>query len=76
VSSMNYERITQERLPGNIVRWDVPPQNQGQIVEVAYAVSRGQEHELACRGAKYMRVHDRSVGPKAYTYYRLAEVSP
>jgi hypothetical protein len=51
-------------------RWDVPPQNQGQIVEVAYHAKPKQGYE-SCDGEPYKRVVDRSDGSVAY--YRLAD---
>lgn len=52
------------------VRFDVPGQNQGQIIEVAYGGFGAAEHG---DGDDYKRVHDRSIGPAAITYYRAVE---
>lgn len=62
-----YILIQHHEVPGN-VRFDVPPQNAGQAIEVAYGgFSRGTH----CHGDPYKRVTDRSVGPHATTYYKL-----
>lgn len=47
------------------VRWDVPPTNQGQIVEYAYATAEGDE---AGEGAEFLRVTDTAAGE--IRYYR------
>ena len=57
-----------ERIP-SVLRFDVPPQNQGQIIEVAYADERPYRSE-ACSGARYKRVTDRSTGK--VSHYTLA----
>jgi hypothetical protein len=49
------------------VRFDVPRRLQGQTVEVAYGGFDRAEHD---DGDPYKRVTDRSIGPKATTYYR------
>lgn len=61
----NYVKISKERLPEK-VRFDVPPQNQGQIVEVAYGGFGRHEH---CAGDPYMKTTDRS--DRSVEYYRL-----
>lgn len=56
-------------------RFDVPPENQGQHVEVAYS----EEHPCrteAVEGAKYKRIIDRSLSdgdPNRVTYYKLVK---
>lgn len=62
---MTYQKINYE--PKN-VRWDIPPQNQGQIIEVAYADVAPMSHE-AITGAMFRRVLDR--GDNTVEYYRL-----
>lgn len=52
------------------VRFDVPRHLQGQHVEVAYGDFGRAEH---AEGDLYKRVHDRSVGPAAVTYYRRVD---
>ena len=66
-----YHPIPVADLPENL-RWDVPPRNGGQIVEVAYA-SRRPTAAPAIRGAAYRRVTDTSIpvdGAGRVTYYR------
>lgn len=63
---MKYLEIAAPELPAN-VRWDTPPQNQGQTIEVSYAHARPASDE-ACAGAPYKRVRDRS--DQSVTYYR------
>lgn len=69
----NYIAIPANDVPANI-RFDVPRRHQGQIVEIAYGDLR-YYRSFADVGAPYKREHDRSLGPHAITYYRLAEVS-
>lgn len=59
-----YVPIAERELPETI-RWDVPPENQGQIVEVAYA-DDPPEPSPACSGCVYRRVTDRSDGSVSY----------
>jgi hypothetical protein len=66
-----YRAISEARLPAGL-RWDVPQQNQGQIVEVAYADER-PEPSPACRGSRYRRITDRSIGPSAHEYAELVD---
>lgn len=61
-----YVEIAREAVPEGL-RWDVPRQNQGQIVEVAYADAPAEASE-ACFGSEYRRVRDRSDG--RVTYHR------
>lgn len=66
-----YHEIPAADLPAAL-RWDVPPRNGGQIVEVAYAHRRSAAAP-AVRGAAYKRVTDTSipVGTDGrVTYYR------
>lgn len=63
-----YAPIKREKIPAK-VRFDVPPQSQGQIVEVAYG---GFETTAGhCDGAPYKRVTDTSVSGHPTTYYAL-----
>jgi hypothetical protein len=64
---MPYKRITSDQLPKG-VRFDVPPQNQGQAIEVAYGGFARSEH---CDGDPYRRVTDRSIGNGVVTYYKM-----
>lgn len=50
----------------NGVRFHVPPQNAGQIVEVSYGDFGDTP---AVRGARYKKVHDQSIGPAAIEYF-------
>ena len=59
---MKYVRI--DSVPDGL-RFDVPPQNQGQMVEIAYADERPHADE-ACHGSRYKRIHDRSDNTTAY----------
>jgi hypothetical protein len=61
-----YVAIPAAALPPG-VRFDVPPQHQGQHIEVAYG---GFARHAHCHGDLYKRVHDRSLGPDAVTYYK------
>lgn len=63
-----YRKIGAE--PAEVVRWDVPSHNQGQIVEVAYA-DPGEHRDEACVGSLYRRVTDRSDRSVAY-YERVS----
>jgi hypothetical protein len=64
---MPYKRITSDQLPKGL-RFDVPKQNQGQAIEIAYGgFSRGEHSD----GDPYRRVTDRSIGPAAVTYYKM-----
>lgn len=72
--SRTYLPVPRSSIPDD-VRFDVPPQNQGQIVEVAYGDIGSASS--ACRGARYKRVHDQSLGPAAIEYFELlAEPDP
>ncbi len=54
----------------SMVRFDVPRQKQGQIVEIAYGTfGRGE----ACHGDPYKRVIDKSGGLGAERYYKWIE---
>lgn len=66
-----YRQIAETDLPAG-VRFDVPPAEGGQAIEVAYADAPRTSASLAARGAEYKRITDRSVGPRAVTYYRRA----
>lgn len=57
------------------VRWDIPPQNQGQPIEVAYA-SGGPDRTPAVQGDAYCRMTDRSSSPVAVTYLIRSDVEP
>lgn len=72
MKKLKYTKCERAEIPEN-VRWDVPPQNQGQIIEVAYATPKPFA-TLAERGDKYKRIIDRSEPPGSpgrETYYRL-----
>lgn len=64
-----YVEVRESELPPG-VRFDTPPQNQGQVIEVSYG---GFARHCHCDGDPYKRVHDRSVGPRGVTYYRLVQ---
>jgi hypothetical protein len=69
--AVKYERIPASEVPQGL-RWDVPRQNQGQIVEVAYADYPTCRSEAA-RGSAYERATDQSepIGaPERVLYYR------
>lgn len=66
-----YRAISEARVPDGL-RWDVPQQNQGQIVEVAYA-DEHPEPSPACRGSRYRRTTDRSIGFEAHVYEELVK---
>lgn len=68
---MRYEPISSEQVPPGAA-WDVPRQNQGQIVEVAYSDGAPPRPGRAenNRGDLYQRVRDTSDG--SVTYYRRA----
>lgn len=66
-----YRAISEARLPDGL-RWDVPPECQGQIIEVAYADERPLS-SVACRGSRYRRTTDRSIGFEAHEYAELAD---
>lgn len=55
--------------PPSSLRWDTPPQNAGQSVEVQYAWAF-PSREVACFGAQWRREVDHSTGGKI-TYSRL-----
>jgi hypothetical protein len=61
-----YQPIAASDVP-RAIRFDVPPQNQGQTVEIAYADYPTPADE-ACHGATYQRVTDRS--DNSVTYYK------
>lgn len=63
-----YVPCAKESIPDK-VRFDVPRRNQGQTVEVAYGGFGRSEHD---EGDLYKRVHDRSLGPEAFRYYKLS----
>lgn len=65
-----YRRIEETDVPRGL-RFDVPPESAGQAHEIAYADAH-RSADLAVFGAEYKRVIDRSVGPRAVTYYRRA----
>lgn len=66
--SKTYVQCQQADIPAG-VRFHVPQRHQGQSIEVAYGGFDRAEHD---EGDPYMRVLDRSIGPQAITYYRLA----
>lgn len=68
IENTNYVRCNETDVPPG-VRFDVPRRNDGQIVEIAYGGFDRAAHD---DGDEYMRRHDRSLGPKAYEFYRLA----
>lgn len=59
----------QSDVPAN-TRFDVPPLNQGQIVEVSYGGHSSQHREYDWSDAPFKREHDRS--DNTVTYYRRA----
>lgn len=64
-----YVPTTEAEIPAGL-RFDVPLRLQGQTIERAYGgpmEQRGMHDD----GAPYMRVLDRSVGSRAYRYWRL-----
>ena len=61
-----YIQCTENEVPED-VRFHVSGRNQGQMIEVAYGTFGRSE---AGPGDPYKRVHDRSIGPNAVTYYR------
>ena len=63
-----YRELPADAVPPDL-SWDIPPQNQGQIVEVAYA-ERRRYASPSVSGAPYKRVRDGSTG--ATRYYILA----
>lgn len=68
-----YVSVSARSVP-NHLRWDVPPQNQGQTIEIAYSHGTQQADE-ACHGAPYRRETDQSEpvsSPHRVTYYRRA----
>jgi hypothetical protein len=73
VSAPSYVGISASQVPAGM-RWDTPPQHAGQPIEVQYGVLE-RSADLACNGAPYKRIVDRSVGPCAVSYYRLVEVA-
>lgn len=68
-SKHKYVRCSENDIPAG-VRFDVPQRNAGQIVEIAYGGLGRAEHD---EGDEYMRRHDRSLGPLAFEFYRLAK---
>lgn len=64
---MRYAKCKETDVPAGVY-FHVAPQDQGQIVEVAYGDLGPAEH---IRGARYRRVTDLSVGPWAREYYVL-----
>lgn len=63
-----YVQVDVASVPSGL-RWDVPPENQGQIVEVAYADDPPEVHR-ACSGSRYRRVIDRR--DRSVAYWRRA----
>jgi len=63
-----YRVIPEAEVPSSL-RFDVPGQRQGQIVEYAYADWPVPKHE-SCEGAQYMRRTDRS--DRSITFYKLS----
>jgi len=66
---MEYVTLAESELPAGI-RWSVPRQNQGQIVEVAYS-DGDRSRDEACHGARYQRTVDQSIAvgsPGRVTY--------
>lgn len=68
-----YRPILPSQVPTTL-RWDVPPQNQGQIVEVAYA-HLVPSNDPACPGARYCRARDLPDGTTRYYAYGTADIS-
>ena len=67
-----YVRILVDDVPVNL-RWDVPPQNQGQAIEVAYSEA-WPGRSMAVDGAGYKRIlnHGIAVGETGRTtFYKL-----
>lgn len=64
-TSAKYVRVDPSAVPPGL-RWDVPPINQGQIVEVAYACPGSRA--AADEGDEWQRVTDRGAG--TVKYYR------
>jgi hypothetical protein len=52
------------------IRFMVPSENQGQIIEVAYG---DFGNDIPCHGAPYQRILDQSIGPAALRYYVLVD---
>lgn len=63
-----YIPIPESQIPAH-VRFDVPGENQGQIVIVSYGGFSRAEHG---EGDPYMCIHDQST--RTVDYYRLAEI--
>lgn len=73
MSAPSYVEISASQVPPDL-RWDTPRRHAGQPIEVQYGAAEWSM-DLACNGAPYKRIVDRSVGPSAISYYRLvAEV--
>jgi len=70
MDEIKYQPIKKSELPGGL-RFDVPGQNQGQHIEVAYADYPAFKAE-ARRGSAYMRVHDLS--DQTVAYLKLLQV--
>jgi hypothetical protein len=62
----NYYKIPETEVPEG-VRWDVPRQNQGQIVTASYADWPWSQCE-ACHGARYQKVYD--AGDQSLAFHR------
>lgn len=62
-----YKPIPASEVPQGLI-FHVPRQNQGQIVEVAYASSSPGDYTEACHGDAYKRVTDHS--DRSVEYYR------
>ena len=60
----NYIQVSDNNVP-DILRWDVPPQNAGQIVEISYAHQDSRVRTSADEGDLWMRVEDKSIRPGA-----------
>ncbi len=71
---MSYIRINKSELP-NLDGWHVPPQNQGQTIEVAYSsgIPVRLDRSCACYGALYTREIDRADGSTWYGKWAAAK---
>ena len=73
----NYIQVSDNNVP-DILRWDVPPQNAGQVVEISYAHQDPRVRTPADEGDAWMKIEDKSVRPGALDrvrYFRRKGVS-
>lgn len=70
MNAAKYVRCDVTEIP-RAVRFDVLPQDAGQMVEVAWGTISKYE---AAPGDPWKRVHNRSLGPAAIEYFRRVEV--